>query len=89
MNTRGLNSELKRLLKPLLDEIRSYEKPLNFEDFVEAIENLVSTLTPGEKSVFYRKTKDKPAETVTRSATRAGTDLGMRIPREEKRALGP
>ena len=46
-----------RVIAPVLEELESFDQTLNFPEFVDAMEELLKTLTPGEKADFldYRK----------------------------------
>lgn len=49
-----------RVIAPVLEELESFDQTLNFPEFVDAMEELLKTLTPGEKAEFldYRKKPD-------------------------------
>ena len=49
-----------RVIAPVLEELESFDQTLNFPEFVDAMEELLKTLTPGEKAEFldYRKKTD-------------------------------
>jgi hypothetical protein len=49
-----------RVIAPVLEELESFDQTLNFPEFVDAMEELLKTLTPGEKAAFldYRKKPD-------------------------------
>jgi len=51
-----------RVIAPVLEELESFDQTLNFPEFVDAMEELLKTLTPGEKASFldYRKKPDTP-----------------------------
>ena len=63
----NLHPYIVKLLNPLFEEIKEVKMPLGFEDFVEAMTNLMETLTPAEKSIFYTRKKPLPEEPVSRS----------------------
>ena len=46
----NLDEEILRIIYPLLEELAQIGEPLNFEEFCDSMDNLLKTLTPGEKS---------------------------------------
>lgn len=48
-----------KIITPLLAELEELDQPLNFEEFVDSMENLLKTLSQGEKDVFLTKPKRK------------------------------
>ena len=52
-----------KIILPLLVELEDLKQPLNFEEFVDSMENLLKTLNTAEKDVFLTKTKKKNEET--------------------------
>ena len=48
----GLSREILMILKPLLTEIQDYSETLNYSDFSGAMDNLMQTLSTGEKDVL-------------------------------------
>jgi hypothetical protein len=47
-----LSAELLTVLFPLLEELEQLNEPINFAEFSEAMDNLLTTLTPGDKSMI-------------------------------------
>ena len=55
-----LSEDIKHVIKPLIDELEDLEEFLNFDEFFHAMENLMKTLSPAEKSVLLKTSKPKP-----------------------------
>lgn len=54
-----LSEEIKKIIKPLIDELEDLEEKLDFEDFSNAMENLIKVLNPSEKSILLQTSKAK------------------------------
>lgn len=57
-----LSDELLSTLFPLLEELEQLGEPINFAEFSEAMENLLLTLTPGEKSMILMPRRTVPVD---------------------------
>ena len=68
----GLQSEIKEIIKPLLEELECYDEFLNFEDFYDAMEMLMKSITPAEKSLILQTSKKKGNTENTMSKTKFG-----------------
>jgi hypothetical protein len=55
-----LPDNIKQIIKPLIDELEDLDENLDFNEFYEAMENLMKTITPGDKSVLLKTSKIKP-----------------------------
>lgn len=55
----ALPPEIKEILKPLLKELETYDEFLNFEDFYNAMEMLMKSISQAEKSVILQTKKKK------------------------------
>lgn len=53
-----LQPKLKDMIKPLIEEIEQNDEKLNFNDFCEAMEILMKTLSQGEKTELMRMPKN-------------------------------
>ena len=51
-----------RVIEPLLGELEELNQPLNFQEFVDSMENLLKILHPVEKDIFLTKPKKKIEE---------------------------
>ena len=54
-----LQTEIKEIIKPLLEELECYDEFLNYEDFYDAMEMLMRSITPAEKNLILQTSKKK------------------------------
>jgi hypothetical protein len=59
INTNEVHPTVLKIITPLLLELEEINQPLNFEEFVDSMENLLKTLNTSEKDVFLVKPKKK------------------------------
>ncbi|OMJ69840.1 hypothetical protein SteCoe_32336 [Stentor coeruleus] len=62
INMNEIDSIVLKIIMPLLLELEELDQPLNFEEFVDSMENLLKTLSQAEKDVFLTKQKRKIEE---------------------------
>lgn len=62
INMNDVDPVILRIIMPLLNELEELNQPLNFEEFVDSMENLFKYLSQSEKDVFLIKPKKKPEE---------------------------
>ena len=55
----NLSSGLRKIISPLLDELEELNETLDFNEFYDAMEMLMKSLTPGDKSIILLPTKAK------------------------------
>lgn len=55
-----LSAELLTVMFPLLEELEQLGEPINFAEFCEAMDNLLLTLTPGDKSMILVPRRSRP-----------------------------
>jgi hypothetical protein len=65
INMNDIEPLILKITMPLLAELEELDQPLNFEEFVDSMENLLKTLSQSEKDVFLTKPKKKTEETET------------------------
>lgn len=49
--------EVLRVIRPILEELEQLEQPLTFEEFYDAMERLLDTLNPHDKSIILAPRK--------------------------------
>lgn len=54
-----LPKDLFNVLRPFLEEFDEIEEPLNFKQFVEAMDNLLDILNPLDRGIFLKQKKEK------------------------------
>lgn len=54
-----VDTKVLKIIAPLLSELEELNQPLNFEEFVDSMENLLKTLNTAEKDVFLTKQRKK------------------------------
>ena len=62
-----------KIIRPLLAELEELDQPLNFEEFVESMDNLLRTLNTTEKDVFFTKPRKIKTEESESSIKRYGS----------------
>ena len=56
----NLSDSIKKIIKPLIDELEELEEILDFNEFYNAMENLMKILSPAEKNILLQTSKSKP-----------------------------
>lgn len=59
INVSEVDPNVLKIIMPLLVELEELNQPLNFEEFVDSMDNLLKTLNTAEKDVFLTKQKRK------------------------------
>ena len=54
-----IDSKIKEIIKPLLNELENFDESLNFEDFCDAMEVLLRSIGLAEKNFLLNTTKKK------------------------------
>ena len=49
--------EVLRVIRPILEELEQLDQPLTFEEFYDAMERLLDTLNPHDKSIILAPRK--------------------------------
>lgn len=62
INMNDVDPVILKIILPLLTELEELNQPLNFEEFVDSMENLFKYLSQAEKDVFLTKPKKKVEE---------------------------
>ena len=85
-----LDPKIKGILKPLLEELNNYDEYLSFEEFYDAMEMLMKSVSLGEKSLILRTNKKrnntedydfKPKTNPKRTAS--SSSMYQKLPTEE------
>ena len=63
INLHDIEPGMLRIITPLLNELQELDQPLNFEEFVDSMENLFKYLSQAERDVFLTKPKRRVEET--------------------------
>ncbi|CAG9313240.1 unnamed protein product [Blepharisma stoltei] len=58
----SLPPTIRAILYPLIEELTNMNETLNFDEFLESVELLLKTLSPGEKSILLMSNKPKPQQ---------------------------
>ena len=56
----SVSQNVRKIIKPLLDELQELRETLDFNEFYDAMEMLMKVLTPGDKSSLLLPGKSKP-----------------------------
>jgi hypothetical protein len=62
INVHDIDPGILKIITPLLKELEELDQPLNFEEFVDSMENLFKYLSQAERDVFLTKPKKKIEE---------------------------
>jgi hypothetical protein len=67
-----LQPKMREMLRPLLEELESYDEKLNFKDFCDAMEILMKSLSQAEKTELMKMPKNTTDEEFDFSMHRQG-----------------
>jgi hypothetical protein len=62
INMDSIDHQLLKIIMPLLVELEELNQPLNFEEFIDSMENLLKTLNNIEKNILLGKSKKRLEE---------------------------
>lgn len=62
INKSYVSAEVYKVIQPILEELESLDEPLNFQEFCDAMDRLLETLSPIEKNIIIapQKSRSRP-----------------------------